>query len=94
MTEGQYKTVRTVLETSEGRNLLTEHCIEEQKNIPMYAKRDLAVIARTTVEKYPAVACKRFTAAIASGRLTQKELANAGNPAADQSNLVRILQGR
>lgn len=94
VTEGRYKTVQTVLETSEGRDRLVERCIEKMKKMSIQARRDMAAITRSSLESAPSVGCKRVTVAIASGRLSQKELANMSNPAADHSNLIRVLQGR
>ncbi|MBD0416445.1 hypothetical protein [Oryzicola mucosus] len=95
VSEGRYKTMQTALNgPAETRNAALKKCVDREKKRSLTHKQNVAMITGASVEAYPEVFCRRVMNGIASGRISYQDYLQLRNPAADNSKIVKIVQGR
>jgi hypothetical protein len=92
--ETDYKAGQTFLaENKSARRIVAQECAKDVGYTDI-EKRELAAIMNVPESKVTEVACRRFTNAMASGRMTYDDYVNMISNSGDQSKILKILVGR
>ena len=95
VSEDQWNTAQTAFSGSSSlRAHAIQDCVANQKHLSFTKKKMLADLTGASIDKYPTILCSRVINAISSGRMTYEDYKKSEKSDADNSNVVRIMQGR
>lgn len=95
MSQGEYKTAQTALAGSPALKRETMNsCIKDENARSAKDKAEMAAVFNIDPKNYAATFCKRLINGMASNRITYQDYANLDSSTADNSKLIRVLQGR
>lgn len=95
MTEGEFNTMHATLEGSPAvKRMAIRDCIAREKSTPLGEKKTYAAFMNVSVARYETAFCNRISNALANGRLTYADYVKLHSPTADNSKVIRIMQGR
>jgi hypothetical protein len=95
VSEGQYKTVQTILSTdARVKQDAVKNCVAGQQRLSIADRSANAAIMNVSVSNYPKVFCKRFTNAMANGRITYADYKSVISGTPDYRKFIHIMQGK
>lgn len=95
LTEGEFNTMHATLEGSPAvKRMVIKDCIARERATRLGEKKTYAAIMDVSVAKYETAFCSRISNALANGRLTYADYVKLHSPTADNSKVIRIMQGR
>ncbi|QOF73824.1 hypothetical protein IG197_12590 [Aminobacter sp. SR38] len=95
MSQGEYKTAQTALSGSPAlKREIMANCIKRENARPAKDKADMATVFNINPSNYAQTFCKRMINGMASNRITYQDYRNLDSTTADNSRLIRVLQGR
>ena len=95
VSESDYRTVRSAIADSPSlKREIIANCIADRRNESLNEQKTNAAFMNVSVANYPSAFCNRMFKALASGRITYQDVKNLDSSSADQSKIIRILQGK
>lgn len=95
MTEGEFNTGRQAIAGSPAvRKVTISDCVGRVRQQPAAEQKQTAALFNISLSRYPSTYCNRLINAYASGRITYKDYVALGSSTADNSKVIRIMQGR
>lgn len=95
LSEGEYSNIQAVIGGSPAakRSAISE-CAARQRTRPLAEKKETAMLFNISMASYPTTYCNRLWNAVANGRITYADYRKLSNSTADNSKVIRIMQGR
>ncbi|MEW6630587.1 MAG: hypothetical protein AB1440_06935 [Pseudomonadota bacterium] len=95
VSEGEWKTAQTVMQGSPAvkREVMAD-CIKQLGAEQLKDRQAIAKLMNVSVARVPAAFCSRFLNGWASGRFSYRDFQGIHSQTADNSRLIRVLQGR
>lgn len=95
VSESDYKLGRDYLaENPRVKRELINDCIADRKRESLGERTTLAALINVSVAAYPETICRRIINAYANGRLTYRDIQGINSSTADNSRIIRIIQGK
>ncbi|MER8863225.1 hypothetical protein NKI19_05820 [Mesorhizobium sp. M0751] len=95
LTEGEFNTMHATLEGSPvTKRTAINECIARERSTPLAERKTFAAFMNVSVAKHDSAFCNRLYNAVANGRLTYADYRRLSSPTADNSKVIKILQGR
>ncbi len=95
MSQGEYKTAQTALSGSPSlKHEIMASCIKDENARSAKDKAEMAAVFNINPNTYAQTFCKRMINGMASNRITYQDYRNLDSSTADNSKLIRVLQGR
>ena len=95
VSENDYRLGQTALAESPSiKREIVADCVAERRSESLNEQRTYAALMNVSVANYPTTFCKRVINAVSSGRLTYADIARLDSSSADQSKIIRIIQGK
>ncbi|MBT1158053.1 hypothetical protein J1C56_20865 [Aminobacter anthyllidis] len=95
MSQGEYKTAQTALSGSPSlKREIMASCIKDENARSAKDKAEMAAVFNINPSTYAQTFCKRMINGMASNRITYQDYRNLDSSTADNSKLIRVLQGR
>jgi hypothetical protein len=95
MTEGEFNTLQATVGGSPSvkRDAIND-CVAKEKRVPLSKKKEIASIFNISLSRYETTYCNRLFNAFARGRITYADYRNLSSSTADNSKIIRIMQGK
>lgn len=95
LTEGEFKNTQAVVSGSPSAKRETiDECVARKRAEPLSERQEAASFHNVKLSAFPETYCKRLWNAVASGRITYDDYRKLDQPGADNSKIIRIMQGR
>lgn len=75
------------------RKVTISDCVGRVRQQPAAEQKQTAALFNISLSRYPSTYCNRLINAYASGRITYKDYVALGSSTADNSKVIRIMQG-
>ncbi|MGX5850843.1 hypothetical protein ACWGTO_27570 [Mesorhizobium sp. PL10] len=94
MTEGEFETMHAGLGSPAAKRSVINDCVADQRATPQSDKNNLSALMNVSPARYETAFCNRLLNALANGKITYADYRKMLSPSADNSKLIKILQGR
>ena len=94
MSEGEFNTMSATLSSPAAKRSIIADCIADERATPQSEKNNLSALMNVSPARYETAFCGRLVNALANGKITYADYRKLLSPSADNSKLIKILQGR
>lgn len=94
MSEGEFNTVHAYLGSPAAKRSAINECITDERATSQADKNNLSALMNVSPAIYETAFCNRLVNALANGKITYADYRKMLSPSADNSKLIKILQGR
>jgi hypothetical protein len=95
MSEGEFNNTQAVVGGSPStKRAVVNECIKREAALPLSKQKETAEVFNINLATYPATYCNRLWNAVANGRITYADYRKLSSQTADNSKVIRIMQGR
>jgi hypothetical protein len=95
VTEGQWNTAQAVIQGSPAvKRDVIKGCLAHQAAKPLAERKLESEVLNVRLERVPSVYCNRLWNAFAKGRITYADYLKLWSSTADNSKVIKIMQGQ
>ena len=94
MSEGEFSTMHAGLGSPAAKRYVINECVADERATSQADKNNLSALMNVSPARYETAFCSRLVNALANGKITYADYRKMLSPSADNSKLIKILQGR
>jgi hypothetical protein len=94
MSEGEFTTMHAGLGSPAAKRYVINECVADERATSKADKNNLSALMNVSPARYETAFCNRLVNALANGKITYADYRKMLSPSADNSKLIKILQGR
>ena len=94
MSEGEFTTMHADLGSPAAKRYVINECVADERATSQADKNNLSALMNVSPARYETAFCNRLVNALANGKITYADYRKMLSPSADNSKLIKILQGR
>lgn len=94
MSEGEFTTMHAGLGSPAAKRYVINECVADERATSQADKNNLSALMNVSPARYETAFCNRLVNALANGKITYADYRKMLSPSADNSKLIKILQGR
>ncbi|MES0041582.1 hypothetical protein [Mesorhizobium sp. M0091] len=94
MSESDFNTIPVTLSSPTAKRSYINECVADERATSQSDKNNLSALMNVSPARYETAFCSRLVNALANGKITYADYRKMLSPSADNSKLIKILQGR
>lgn len=94
MSESEFNTLPVTLGSPAAKRSVINECVADERTTSQSDKNNLSALMNVSPARYETAFCNRLFNALANGKITYADYRKMLSPSADNSKLIKILQGR